>query len=362
MEKQRLVEAHAEAKRSCGMAEESLSKGNILEFIMAKCQMVEYVRSINDRQQQYLGTSFDEDCFRYYNGLLQSENKGSEIATEQNQQYKELLSRHIQSYGRIVVPSASALHSTFYKPKKHVSGQVRCLIVFVKDSNGERKKTGGDLIEVNVEPVAGNVVSEKRTQVSVRDERDGSYVACWEWPEKGEHRVGVFLNGQELSGSPFVWSLERGRDYKQVHLPQLVFGSDGLVDGVFQINPCDVTVNNKKGRIIVTDTCRGRVLKFTSNGRFVHAFGSKGTSNGQFDYPCGVAVDDNGDHIIVADRGNHHIQVFTSNGRFMHAFGSKGTSNGQFQDPYGVAVCWITWPKGRGPMKRCVNKLISATN
>ena len=47
---------------------------------------------------------------------------------------------------------------------------------------------------------------------------------------------------------------------------------------------------------------------FTSEGKFIYSFGSKGEGNGQFNGPTGVAVDSM-DNIIVADWGNSRLQV-----------------------------------------------------
>ena len=47
---------------------------------------------------------------------------------------------------------------------------------------------------------------------------------------------------------------------------------------------------------------------FTSEGKFLYSFGSKGEGNGQFNGPTGVAVDSL-NNIIVADWGNSRLQV-----------------------------------------------------
>ena len=47
---------------------------------------------------------------------------------------------------------------------------------------------------------------------------------------------------------------------------------------------------------------------FTSDGKFLYSFGSRGEGNGQFNGPTGLAVD-NLDNIVVADWGNSRLQV-----------------------------------------------------
>ena len=49
---------------------------------------------------------------------------------------------------------------------------------------------------------------------------------------------------------------------------------------------------------------------FNKDGVFVHCFGSKGSSNGQFSSPDGIALSPNGT-VYVSDRINKRIQIFS---------------------------------------------------
>jgi DNA-binding beta-propeller fold protein YncE len=57
---------------------------------------------------------------------------------------------------------------------------------------------------------------------------------------------------------------------------------------------------------------------FDDYGRFITAWGSPGSANGEFKYPEGITVDKL-EHIYVVDRGNDRIEKFDSNGRFITA-------------------------------------------
>ena len=59
-----------------------------------------------------------------------------------------------------------------------------------------------------------------------------------------------------------------------------------------------------------------RVVKFDKNGKFVKAWGTKGTEPGQFNRPHSVAVDAKR-RVYVADRLNRRIQIFDENGNFI---------------------------------------------
>lgn len=113
------------------------------------------------------------------------------------------------------------------------------------------------------------------------------------------------------------------------------FGSQGSADGQFS-SPgfCCVT---SAGEIIVADMWNHRIQIFGGGGEFIRAFGSIGKGNGQFNYPCGVCVNST-DEIIVTDYNNHRIQVFSRIGEFVRSFGSQGRANGQFSGPSGVCV------------------------
>ena len=49
-----------------------------------------------------------------------------------------------------------------------------------------------------------------------------------------------------------------------------------------------------------------------------------GSGRGQFERPSGVAVDGEG-CILVVDSDNHRIQKFTAEGKFLTAVGTKGS-------------------------------------
>lgn len=59
-----------------------------------------------------------------------------------------------------------------------------------------------------------------------------------------------------------------------------------------------------------------RVVKFDKNGKYLTAWGIKGTGPGQFDLPHCIAVDAQR-RVYVADRSNHRIQIFDENGAFL---------------------------------------------
>ena len=87
----------------------------------------------------------------------------------------------------------------------------------------------------------------------------------------------------------------------------------------------------------MADSANNRIQVFTSTGKFLRMFGSRGEGHGELKYPIGIALDVQ-DKVYVSESNNHRISVFTSEGQFVRSFGSKGKRPGKFQDPRGLAV------------------------
>ena len=77
------------------------------------------------------------------------------------------------------------------------------------------------------------------------------------------------------------------------------------------------------GSFFVADGYNGtRVVKFDKNGKFLMAWGEKGSNQndtrpGYFNNVHGIAVDPKTRRVFVNDRGNHRAQVFDENGKFL---------------------------------------------
>lgn len=131
------------------------------------------------------------------------------------------------------------------------------------------------------------------------------------------------------------------------------------------------------GEFFVSDGYgNNRVVKFTKDGKFIKAWGQKGSWTAQFNLPHCIAIDAKG-LLHVADRENDRIQVFDQSGKFVRLYGgfapfgifitpdqmlfvadgrahkcyrmtlegkvldewgSEGTAPGQFKLPHGIAV------------------------
>ncbi len=80
-----------------------------------------------------------------------------------------------------------------------------------------------------------------------------------------------------------------------------------------------------------------KIKQFTSDGSFIHSWGSSGSEKGQFNYPQGIAITTDGQRIYVADTRNARIQQFSTTGDFINQWEIED-SIGEFEGPLGIAI------------------------
>ncbi len=87
------------------------------------------------------------------------------------------------------------------------------------------------------------------------------------------------------------------------------------------------------GDIFVADghgnqpTANARIVKFDRTGRFLKAWGKKGSAIGEFDCVHTLAFDSQG-RLFVGDRQNNRIQIFDQEGTFIAAWAQFGRPSG----------------------------------
>jgi sugar lactone lactonase YvrE len=74
-----------------------------------------------------------------------------------------------------------------------------------------------------------------------------------------------------------------------------------------------------------------RIVKFSKDGKFIKAWGKKGSGPGEFDAPHSLAMDSSG-RLFVADRGNSRIQLFDQDGKFLAEWKQFGRPSGLYID------------------------------
>lgn len=79
------------------------------------------------------------------------------------------------------------------------------------------------------------------------------------------------------------------------------------------------------------DTANARVLKFAPDGRFLKAFGTKGSGRGGMDQPHALAMDSRG-RLFVGDRSNNRILIMDQEGNLLAEWEQFSRPSGIFID------------------------------
>jgi len=116
----------------------------------------------------------------------------------------------------------------------------------------------------------------------------------------------------------------------------LKLGKAGVAgDGPDTFNQPSGVVVAANGDIFVADGHGGdsnvRIVKFSKDGKFIKAWGKKGSAPGEFNEPHSIAMDSKG-RIFVADRANSRIQIFDQDGKFIAEWKQFGRPSGIYID------------------------------
>ncbi|MDF1581430.1 MAG: 6-bladed beta-propeller [Desulfuromonadales bacterium] len=100
--------------------------------------------------------------------------------------------------------------------------------------------------------------------------------------------------------------------------------------------PAYLAVNERLGRVYVSDAKGHRIVVYDLDGNYLFSFGQLGSGKGGFYAPQGLKFSADGE-LYVADQFNSLIQVFDAEGRFLRQFGERGDALSQFESPKDLA-------------------------
>ena len=187
--------------------------------------------------------------------------------------------------------------------------------IVTRDSNGIQCYDGDDHIKVDIESPTGS-----KSNTEITDSKDGKYTVTYRPECVGQYRLGIEINGQPLTGSP--WSAQVvPHQYKLL----FQFGSYGNRPGQFKM-PCNIAVSEKTGTIAVADYENKRIQLFSSDGNYLRVIKLK-------DRCSTVAFTKSGDIIAVVLRDDHKISLFTESGQFI-----KHINDEHLKIPFHVSV------------------------
>ena len=116
----------------------------------------------------------------------------------------------------------------------------------------------------------------------------------------------------------------------------MTLGKAGVAgNGPDEFNAPSAVVVAPNGDIFVADGHGGntnaRIVKFSRDGKFIKAWGKKGSAQGEFDIPHALAMDSRG-RLFVGDRQNNRIQIFDQDGNYIDQWFQFSRPSGVFID------------------------------
>jgi len=120
----------------------------------------------------------------------------------------------------------------------------------------------------------------------------------------------------------------------------MTLGKAGVAgDGPDTFNKPSAVATAPNGDIFVADGHGGdsnaSIVKFSNDGKFIKAWGKKGTLPGEFDVPHCMAFDAKG-RLFVGDRNNNRIQIFDQDGNYFTEWKQFSRPSGIFIDAKGT--------------------------
>ena len=170
------------------------------------------------------------------------------------------------------------------------------------------------------------------------DSKDNVYIF-----HRGEHPIIVFdqhgktlrsfgdglfssAHGLRVDAADNVWVTDNGNHTVTKFGPEndvLLRLGEKNVAGEDQIHfnkPADVAIALNGDFYVADGYGNSRVVKFSSDGKFLGAWGTKGNTPGRFNLPHAVQISVN-QSVFIGDRENNRVQVFDSAGTFLREFG-----------------------------------------
>ena len=174
-------------------------------------------------------------------------------------------------------------------------------IIVTRDSGGKQCYHEDDQVKVNIITPAGD-----QLETEIKDTKDGKYTVTYTPQCVGQHRVEIQVNGQPLTGSPWVVQV-----IPHQYQFAFQFGSEGKEQGQFKC-PWDIAVNDKTRTLAVADFNNERVQMFGFDGNFLREIALEaGTSS--------VAFTESGDLLSSVDNDDNKITLYlyTEGGQFI---------------------------------------------
>ena len=173
-------------------------------------------------------------------------------------------------------------------------------IIVTRDSDGKQCYYEDDEVKVNIITSAGD-----QLETEIKDTKDGKYTVTYTPQCVGQHRVEIQVNGQPLTGSPWVVQV-----IPHQYQFAFQFGSKGKEQGQFN-EPWGIAVNDKSRTLAVADSNSKRDQMVSFDGNFLKKIALEAETNS-------VAFTESGDLLISnVDSDDNKLILYTEGGQFI---------------------------------------------
>ena len=173
-------------------------------------------------------------------------------------------------------------------------------IIVTRDSGGKQCYHEDDQVKVNIITPA-----DDQLETEIKDTKDSKYTVTYTPHCVGQHRVEIQVNGQPLTGSPWVVQVTSQHQYQFA----FQFGSKGKEQGEFD-EPRGIAVNDKRKTLAVGDVNNNRVQMFGFDGHFLREIAQEAKTSL-------VAFTESGDLLISVVRRDNKLPLYTEGGQFI---------------------------------------------
>ncbi len=160
-----------------------------------------------------------------------------------------------------------------------------------------------------------------------------------DWPRRPEHISGAgWVSGLAVDDKDQVWFFRKGPDPVQVYTADGEFVRSWGKD--LFVNPHQLRIG-PDGNIWVADFGLHVVQKFTPEGKLLQTLGvrgEKGEDELHFNMPTDMAITPAGNIFVTDGYGNRRIVHLDKDGKFVKAWGSRGSAPGKFILPHAIQL------------------------
>ena len=178
-------------------------------------------------------------------------------------------------------------------------------VIVTRDSGGKQCYHEDDQVKVNIITPA-----DDQLETEIKDTKDGKYTVTYTPQCVGQHRVEIQVNGQPLTGSPWVVQVIPHQYQFAFH-----FGSKGKEQGQFD-QPLGIAVSDKSSTLAVADANNKRVQMFGFDGNFLREIPLEAKTSS-------VAFTESGDLLSFVDRNDNKLPLYTEGGQFIRCISDE---------------------------------------